>query len=390
MGMQRKDDSRANLINNYFYINTNSQRSTSRNPPGSYDSERDIRETKSKGAIHISERTLDLEYIGEAYEASENNVGTNETPDNTSATNLIFKPNKDSQPPSVGNLGVESTRGSNTIQSLSINHINSHQNSRNTNPVTSSNSSGYNHAIPHSINSSTSNINIHQPINSPKAKNINSAYNLGNSFTVDQNLNTNISTSQPNKNKYSSTITGKLNTTTEVSSPSNKYSSHINIQSSTNNSTSLNTYQLSNTACNPSNYHNTSHNNQTNTSNTNTSQTNVQQSASHVGIYRYINPSSVQQRNMRSMYRSDSLYAQTSQADHYYAMGSTSTREKNAMGKPFSTTNTSNMQINSLTNTSGNLSGLGLKTPHSNRGHDKAVKKPTLLDKSNLYELNVI
>lgn len=377
MGIQKKEDSRTSMINNYFYINTNSQRSTSRNPPGSYDSERDIRDTKSKAAIHISERTLDLEYIGEAYETCENNMGTNETLHNTSATNLIFKPNKDNKPASIGNLGVESTRGSNT-------NVTSNQNSRNTNPVTSSNSSGYNHAIPYSINSSNANINAHQPISSPKAKTMSTAYNIGNSFTVDPTLNTNTTVTQPNThNKTSTNIPGKLNTTTEASSPINKYSSHMNIQSSTNNSATLNTYQLPNTTCNLANYHNTSHNN--NAANANTSQTNSQQNTNHVGIYRYINPSSVQQRNMRSMYRSDSLYAQTSQADHYYAMGPTSTREKNTISKPFSTTNTSNIQINSLTNTSGNLSGLGLKTPHSNRGTDKAVKKPTtLLEKSKL------
>jgi len=383
MGMQRKEESRTSLVNNYFYINTNSQRSTSRNPPLSYDSERDLRDTKSKGAIHISERTLDLEYIGEAYETSENNMGTNETLNNTSATNLIFKPNKDSKPASVGNIGVESTRGSNTNQSLSNNNVNSHQNSRNTNPVTSSNSSGYNQAIPHSVNNSNANIPLHQTVSSPKAKNINTgnAYNLGNSFTIDPTLNTNTSITHQN-HKYPSTNNAKMNTTTEASSPANKYSSHINIQSSTNNnSTSHSTYQLSNTAGNLANYHNTSQSN----NNTNTSQNNLQQNANHVGIYRYINPSSVQQRNMRSMYRSDSLYAQSSQADHYYAMGPTSTREKNTMAKPFSTTNTSNIQINSLTNTSGNLSGLGLKTPHSNRGPDKNVKKPTLLEKSKRY-----
>ena len=367
-GSHRKDENtKINLVNNYFYINTNSQRSTSRNPPGSLDSE-DRRDNKyHKGAIHISERTLDLEYPGENFETNN---------DNTNNIVILDTPT---------HKQYESIRVNHSLSSFNNINLSNYQNSR----VKEGSSSGLLAQSPKKYNSST---NLNFMSNMPIAESM-----VVNNTSVEYPTTTN--------NNYSSNIYIKSNTQTDASSPAHKNSSTIHTQPNMNTSITIGTYQLPNSTLNPTSRAAQAQNQTQNTASSigNTSIGNAQPnsaglpgSTSNIGIYRYINNNTSHQKSTKSMYRSDSLYAQSTsnQADHYYSMGSSSTREKASFINKQQPSNTaSSSHFNNLYNSASgkDFSNLGLKSPQSTRMPDKsstitAAKKSSVLDtKSNIF-----
>ena len=367
-GSHRKDENtKINLVNNYFYINTNSQRSTSRNPPGSLDSE-DRRDNKyHKGAIHISERTLDLEYPGETFETNnDNNIVILDTPTHaaSSTNNRIFKQH-------------ENIRVNHSLSSFNNINLSNYQNSRAKEGGGSS--SGLLAASPKKYNSST-NLNFMSSL--PVAESI-----VVNNTSVEYPTNT---------NNYSSNIYIKSNTQTDASSPTHKNSSTVHTQPNMNTSITIGTYQLPNGTLNPNSRAAQAQNQNTTTSIGNTSIGSAQpasaglpnSSTSNVGIYRYINNNTSHQKSTKAMYRSDSLYAQStsSQADHYYSMGSSSTREKASFINKQQPSNTaSSSHFNNLYNSASgkDFSNLGLKSPQSTRIPDKTT---TTAKKTSVFE----